>query len=210
LHTLTSFFGIASALCFMLFFWSHFLGGTADVLEIVLFLFGVVLILMEIFVVPGFGIFGVSGALAIFASLLLASQTFVLPTTNSELSQMTQNLGTLSLALISVIGVGVLISRYLPEMPILKHLILTPPDLSGAADVDAPRLRPDVLGGVAAAGFESLLHQEGEAFTTLRPAGKARFGEQLIDVQSQGDFIDPGEKIVVIEVTGNKIVVRKA
>ncbi len=210
LHTLTSFFGIASALCFMLFFWSHFLGGTADVLEIVLFLFGVVLILMEIFVVPGFGIFGVSGALAIFASLLLASQTFVLPTTNSELSQMTQNLGTLSLALISVIGVGALVSRYLPEMPILKHLILTPPNLSGASDVDAPRLRPDVLGGVAAAGLEILLHQEGEALTTLRPAGKARFGEQMIDVQSQGDFIDPGEKIVVIEVVGNKVVVRKA
>ncbi len=209
LHTLTSFFGIASALCFMLFFWSHFLGGTADVLEIVLFLFGVVLILMEIFVVPGFGIFGVSGALAIFASLLLASQTFVLPTTNSELSLMTQNLGTLSLALISVIGVGALVSRYLPEMPILKHLILTPPNLSGATDVDAPRLRPDMLGGAVAAGLECLLHQEGEALTTLRPAGKARFGEQMIDVQSQGDFIDPGEKIVVTEVVGNKIVVRK-
>lgn len=209
LHTMTSFFGIASALCFMLFFWSHFLGGTADVLEIVLFLFGVGLILMEIFVVPGFGVFGISGALAILASLVLASQTFVLPSTSSEMAQMTKSLGTLSIALVSVIGVTMIISRYLPQMPLLKHLILSPPDPT-AVDVDAPRLRPDVLGGTLAAGFEWLLHQEGEAFTTLRPAGKARFGEQVFDVQSQGDYIDSGQKIVVTEVTGNRIVVRKA
>ena len=206
LHTMTSFCGIASAFCFMLFFWSHFLGGTADVLEIVLFLFGVGLILMEIFVVPGFGI---SGVLAILASLVLASQTFVLPSTSSEMAQMTKSLGTLSVALVSVIGVTMLISRYLPQMPLLKHLILSPPDPTGA-DVGAPRLRPDMLGGSLATGLEWLLHQEGEAFTTLRPAGKARFGEQVFDVQSQGDFIDPGQKIVVTEVTGNRIIVRKA
>jgi membrane-bound serine protease (ClpP class) len=209
LHTMTSFCGIASAFCFTLFFWSHFLGGTADVLEIVLFVFGVGLLLMEIFVVPGFGIFGISGVLAIMASLVLASQTFVLPTTSSEMSQMTNSLGTLSVALVSVIGVTMLISRYLPQMPVLKHLILSPPDPTGA-DVDAPRLRPDMLGGSLSAGLDWLLHQEGEAFTTLRPAGKARFGEQVFDVQSQGDFIDPGQKIVVTEVTGNRIIVRKA
>jgi len=76
--------------------------------------------------------------------------------------------------------------------------------------VDAPRLRPDMLGSVMSTGLEWLLHQEGEAFTTLRPAGKARFGEQVFDVQSQGDFIDPGQKIVVTEVTGNRVVVRRA
>lgn len=210
LHTMTSFFGVASAFCFMLFFWSRFLGGTADVLEIVLFLFGVCLILMEIFVVPGFGVFGITGAFAILASLVLASQTFVLPTTSSEMTQMTKSLGTLSIALVSVIGVAVVISKYLPEMPLLKHLILSPPDPSAGSDLEAPRLRPDVLGGTVAAGLEWLLNQEGEAFTTLRPAGKARFGEQVFDVQSQGDFVDPGQKVIVTEVTGNRIVVRRA
>lgn len=208
LHTMTSFFGIASALCFMLFFWSKFLGGTADVLEIVLFLFGIGLILMEIFVVPGFGIFGISGALAIFAALILASQTFVLPTTGSELGQMTQSLGTMSVALVSVIGVAMLISKYLPEMPLLKHLILTPPSM--ARDVDGPRLRPDLADTAMATSLESLMHQEGEAFTTLRPAGKARFGEQVVDVQSRGDYIEAGQKVVVSEVTGNKVIVRRA
>ena len=123
---------------------------------------------------------------------------------------MTKSLGTLSIALVSVIGVAVIISKYLPEMPLLKHLILSPPDPTAVTDMDAPRLRPDMLGGVLATGLEWLLHQEGEAFTTLRPAGKARFGEQVLDVQSQGDFIDPGQKIVVTEVTGNRVVVRRA
>jgi membrane-bound ClpP family serine protease len=67
-----------------------------------------------------------------------------------------------------------------------------------------------MIGGAFAVGLEWLLHQEGEAFTTLRPAGKARFGEQVFDVQSQGDFIDPGQKVVVTEVTGNHVVVRRA
>lgn len=207
LHTMTSFFGIASALCFTLFFWSHFLGGTADVLEIVLFVFGVGLILMEIFVVPGFGVFGVSGALAIFVALLLATQTFVLPSTSSELTQMTNTLGTMSVALVSVIGMAMLLSRYLPEMPLLKHLILSPPHAQ--ADVDAPRLRPDVAGEALPAGTEMLLHQQGEAFTTLRPAGKVRFGEHVLDVQSDGDFIEAGSRVVVTSVAGNKITVRR-
>lgn len=207
LHTMTSLFGIGSALCFMLFFWSRFLGGTADVLEIVLFVFGVGLILMEIFVVPGFGIFGICGALAILASLILASQTFVLPSTSSELTQMTRSLGTMSIALVSVIGVAVLASKYLPDMPLLKHLILMPPNL--ADDARAPRLRPEMLSSVPA-GFEHLLHQEGEAFTMLRPAGKVRIGEQVVDVQSQGDFIEAGQRIVVTEVNGHKVVVRRA
>lgn len=144
------------------------------------------------------------------ASLVLASQTFVLPTTSSEMTQMTKSLGTLSIALVSVIGAAALISKYLPEMPLLKHLILSPPDPTAGIDTDAPRLRPDMIGGSLSTGLEWLLNQEGEAFTTLRPAGKARFGEQVFDVQSHGDFIDPGQKVVVTEVSGNRVVVRRA
>ena len=55
--------GIVSALAFLLFFWSHYLSGTADQLEIILFLIGLVCLALEIFVFPGFGIFGMSGVL---------------------------------------------------------------------------------------------------------------------------------------------------
>ena len=76
LHLMTGVLGLISALCLILFFWSKWLGGTADSLEILLFVFGIVCVAMEIFVLPGVGVFGVTGVLAIAASLVMASQTF--------------------------------------------------------------------------------------------------------------------------------------
>ena len=90
LHFMTGFLGIMSAVCFGLFFWSRFLGGTAGYLEVVLFLLGIGCILMEIFVIPGFGVFGVSGGLLIVSSLVLAANTF-----NADLSA-SQNVLNLS------------------------------------------------------------------------------------------------------------------
>src|SRR5262249_45939593 len=54
---------ITSALAFLLFFWGHYLGGTADQLEILLFVVGLVCLALELFVFPGFGVFGMSGIL---------------------------------------------------------------------------------------------------------------------------------------------------
>ena len=67
--------GFVSAVAFMLFFWSKFLHGTAGWLEVLLFLGGVCFLLLEVLVLPGFGIFGLGGGAMILASLVLASQT---------------------------------------------------------------------------------------------------------------------------------------
>ncbi|NQT13458.1 MAG: hypothetical protein HQ582_11955, partial [Planctomycetes bacterium] len=69
--------GFLALVCFVLFFWSRFLGGTAGWLEVMLFASGVTCLVLEIFVLPGFGIFGLGGGLLMLASLILASQTFV-------------------------------------------------------------------------------------------------------------------------------------
>ena len=76
--------GLVSLLCFALFFWSRFLGGTAEVLEIVLFLTGVAFLAVEIFVLPGFGVAGITGLLLMLAGVLMASQTFLIPETKRE------------------------------------------------------------------------------------------------------------------------------
>jgi len=68
---------ITSALAFLLFFWSRYLSGTADQLEILLFLVGMVCLGLELFVFPGFGVFGMSGFLLIVVSIVMASHTFV-------------------------------------------------------------------------------------------------------------------------------------
>ncbi|MCA9187999.1 MAG: hypothetical protein KDA99_20365, partial [Planctomycetales bacterium] len=79
--------GFISAVCFVLFFYSQFLNETAGMLEVLLFLTGVACLLVEGFVLPGFGVFGVGGILVVLASLILASQTFVLPQNEYQMRQ---------------------------------------------------------------------------------------------------------------------------
>lgn len=208
-HTTSGFFGIGAALCFSLFFWSRFLGGTADWLEIVLFVFGAVLVAIEIFVVPGFGIFGLAGGLAIICSLVLASQTFVIPHSAEEFTQFSWSLGTLSSAIICVVIGGIFLSHFMPRIPGLRNLILTPAHETAGG----PKLDPAVSGRSSrTAAIEQdagLIGQTGEAFTTLRPSGRARIDGKLVDVVTDGDFLDPGTPLEVVDVAGNRVIVRR-
>lgn len=212
LHMMTGILGIVSALCFTVFFWSRFLGGTAGWLEVLLFLLGIGCILMEIFVIPGFGVFGVSGGLLIITSFVLASQTFVVPETSADYDRMYRSLGTIGLSILAVFVVGAFLSRYLPQMPLFSAMILTPPG-PGDLTTDGPRLRPELAGGGAASALAErnigLLGERGSAESTLRPAGKARFGDLLVDVVSQGPYIEQGAEVEVVEAAGNRVVVRE-
>lgn len=208
-YTVSGFFGIGAALCFSIFFWSRFLGGTAGWLEVTLFVFGLALIAMEIFVIPGFGVFGLSGGLAVIFSLVLASQTFVIPSTNAEFDQFSWTLGTLSSSIIAVVVVGTVLSHFMPRIPGLRGFVLTAP---GTTDEAEPHLSPDVTGDptriLQSDQDQSLLSQTGTAFSTLRPSGKANINGRLVDVVSGGEFIDAGTTIQVVEVSGNRVVVR--
>ncbi|NQT12375.1 MAG: peptidase, partial [Planctomycetes bacterium] len=84
--------GLTAVLCFAIFFWSRFLGGTAGWLEVVLFLVAISFLAAEVFVFPGFGVVGVMGILLLAVSLVLASQTFVVPRTERELAAIGQTL----------------------------------------------------------------------------------------------------------------------
>ncbi len=207
-YTLTGFFGIGAALCFAIFFWSRFLGGTAGWLEVVLFLFGLALIAIEIFVMPGFGVFGVTGALALIFSLILASQTFVIPSTGDEMKQFTRTIGAVAGSLTSVVIMVLVLGRYVPKMPGLRRLVLAP----AAADDESPMLDPALAGEESPTALIehdiALVGMTGTAFSTLRPAGRAQIDGQLIDVVSEGDFIETGARLEVIEVSGNRVVVR--
>lgn len=206
-YTMTGFFGIGAGLCFAVFFWSRFLGGTAIWLEVVLFLVGLILIAIEIFVIPGFGVFGLTGGLAVLFSLILASQTFVIPTTDLETEELSWTLGTLSGSIVAMLFVGVFLSRFMPMIPGIGSMILGPASME-----EGPRLNPEMAGEASAtASIEkdhSLLSRQGTAFSTLRPSGKAQIEGQLVDVVTNGEFIDPGTPIEVVEVAGNRVVVR--
>ncbi len=202
LSTMVGVFGMFSVIAFAVFFWSRWLGGTATGLEIVLFVVGLGLLGIELFLIPGFGVFGVTGILLVLGSLIMASQTFTGFDTNYDLAQAGQTILTFGAAMICVIIASVILSYYLPKIPLLRDMVLIPP---GAESLAGPRLRPELESRVAA-----LVGEVGKAVTVLRPSGKARIDGELLDVVSDGPYIQEGTKIEVVRVTGNRIVVREA
>jgi membrane-bound serine protease (ClpP class) len=156
---------------------------------------------MEMFVIPGVGIFGIAGVLSVVASLVMASQTFSLVDQSQNFEEATKTLGTLGVSILAVAGVAMTISRYLPRIPFLKHMILVPPGSAGLGHADEPRLRPDSIAGDARVG------RVGIARTLLRPSGKAEFEGRIVDVVSDGAMIPAGRPVKIVQITGNRIVV---
>ena len=205
LHVPSGFFGIIAAVLFALFFWSRYLGGTSGSLELTLFALGMGLLALEIFVIPGFGVFGVSGLLLMTGALVMASHTFAGMSAGERFNESMSSLGSLAGALVTVIVVAVVLNRFLPSIPLLNKLILTPPGY--ALDESVPHLKPSVLHENDTIGPVER-GDRGVAESTLRPSGKASFGEKFLDVVSDGGYIDHGTEIEVIRVAGNRIVVR--
>jgi membrane-bound ClpP family serine protease len=191
--------GFLAAVAFMLFFWSKFLHGTAGWLEVLLFTGGVLCLLLELLVIPGIGIFGLGGATMILASLVLASQTFILPQTESQLVELRQSLMTIAAASAVVVVGALALRRYLPQTPVFKTLLLAPPAEEELEDLD---YRESV------ADYSHLVGQQGIATTNLMPAGKAEFDGQLVDVIAEGLPIDRGQAVVVTKARGSRVLVR--
>jgi len=120
--------GLIALLCFALFFWSRFLGGTAGWLEVVLFLSGIAFLLVEIFILPGFGVAGVGGFLLIMASLIMAGQNFIIPDSGAELTTLMSTVTVVLGSVFAVFITGLVSTWYFGEIPILSRLALRPPD----------------------------------------------------------------------------------
>ncbi len=197
--------GLVGVVAFALVFGGSFLAGLANWWEIALFALGILLIALEIFVIPGFGVAGISGIVCCLVGLLAMAVPNLpdeLPVPASELDWSYLERGGMGL-LIAIIGLTVaipLIARYLPKVPGANRLILAapkaPPLPGSAATEDAPirRIQPGALGVVV---------------STLRPVGSVRVGEDLQDAVSAGEFLPPGTKIRVLKNEGNRLVVAR-
>jgi membrane-bound ClpP family serine protease len=187
--------GFLALVCFGLFFWMNYLAGTAEWLELVLLVLGIGCVALEIFVIPGFGVFGIGGLVMTVASIVLMSQTFVLPQNSYQLGVITRGLWAALGSLLGLFGGFVLMRQLFPHVPLFRHLVMETPD---AATMDRAEHLSD---------FAGLLQQTGTATTPLRPSGKARFGDRIVQVVSDGSMIEKGAKVTVIEVRGAKVVV---
>jgi membrane-bound serine protease (ClpP class) len=191
--------GLVSIICFALFFAGHYLAGLAGWEAPVFFAVGVALVVGELIVHPGTILPGLAGVFLIVAALTYAmidrwpGQPFW-PTQE----MLMRPLMNLTLAIAAAILVGYLLAKYLPQTSIYHRLVL------GAEVPPGPALdRPPLVLAIGSG-------TTGLARTTLRPSGKAAFGEQLLDVVSQGEFIEAGAPVRVVLVEGARVVVEPA
>jgi membrane-bound serine protease (ClpP class) len=135
----------------------------------------------------------------ILASLVFATQTFILPRTESQMIELRHSLSIVATAILIVIAASVALRRYLPSAPVFRKLLLNPTPEEELMDLDYRESLAD---------FAHLLGQQGVAATNLMPAGKAEFNGQLIDVIADGLPIDRGANVVVVKTRGNRVLVR--
>ncbi len=189
--------GTMAIIAFAILFISHSLLGTVGSIELLLFILGVVLLLLEIFIIPGFGVAGISGILLIIVSLVLAMQDFVWPVFDWQWDILRQNLVLVLASLAVAFLTLIVVARVMPQVALFKGLMLTSTQKASE--------------GYSVQNLETenhLIGQSGVAVTKLRPVGKAEFDGQVMVVEAEGEFLEPGTPVVVIEVSGNRVVVR--
>ncbi len=196
--------GIISAICFALFFLGHYLAGLAGWEVVALFILGVVLVLIEIlFFAHSTIVFGVVGVFLMLASLLWTmidrypGQNFF-PTGK----MLAVPLLNMFIAIIGSFVIIAVLARYLPRTSIYRRFALMDSNPPGPSLAGVPRQFATAL--ALAAGTQ------GTAVTVLRPSGKARFADHVVDVVTEGEFIAPQTPVTVIQTDGMRVVVKSA
>ncbi|MHC4871066.1 MAG: NfeD family protein [Planctomycetota bacterium] len=199
--------GVVGIIGFAAFFATLFFYDRASEWEIALFVVGITLLIVEIFILPGFGVAGILGILCILGSLVLGimSPFDQMMSWQDELRTVVDIVGYAS---IGAIVIGVLAAKYLPEMKIFKGLILHAELKSGedvlseVADSEKGRFPHEEKDAVKS----DLVGVEGTAVTVLRPAGKMETNEgKVLDVVSSGVIIEEGKKVIIKDVNGPRI-----
>jgi len=183
--------GTAALISLTLFFGSSYILQLASILEILLFVIGLGLLLAEIFIIPGFGVTGISGIVLIFASIFLAllgSKPFI------DMEAVSIAIIQLSASMLFALVAMFFAVKYLPKSKAFNKLVLSESEHADKGFVSYP-------------SDKDLVGKEGIAFTTLRPGGTAEIDGKRIDVVADSEFIQQGTKVKVLRVEGIKVVV---
>ena len=195
--------GIISAICFALFFLGHYLAGLAGWEVVALFAVGMVLVLIEIlFFAHSTIVFGVVGVFLMLASLLWAmidrypGETFF-----PKGRMLAVPLLNLFIAIVAAVLVIAILARFLPRTSLYRRFALMTSNPRGPSLAGAPHKFATTLSLTPGT--------QGTAITILRPSGKARFADQVVDVVTEGEFIAPQTPITVMQTDGMRVVVKR-
>jgi membrane-bound serine protease (ClpP class) len=200
--------GLIAVLCFAIIVGSKFLIGMANWVEVALFVGGVLLLLIELIFLPSMGFLAVIGLICMIFGLfgmLIKNPPDRLPWPETEFDWQ----WFMSQVWAIIIGFGgfVIIAsflrKYLPRTYFFNRLMLTPATAKTGTEFEISMTAPAQGQQVSVRAGDL-----GEALSLLRPAGKARFGDAVVDVVAQGEYISKGSKIKITEIHGNRVVVR--
>jgi membrane-bound serine protease (ClpP class) len=191
--------GTAAIIIFTVLFASNSMLGFVGSLEILLFLAGVVLLILELFLIPGFGAAGIGGFVLITISLLLSRQGFVIPEFSWQFDILRRNFINIGAGILGSIVLIALLFSFFPRTGIFGRLVL-----------QSSQLKDDGFGMQTDGSSDTLVGKSGRAVTTLRPSGKADIDGNILVVETDGEFLDAGAEIIVTRVNSNRILVRGA
>lgn len=193
---LPSVIAIAGAL---LYFAPLYLEGLAANWEILLFVVGLALIAVEIFVIPGFGIAGVSGICCVVVGLAFSMIGNVgFDFSHVPVEAIGESFLVVLLAMMIAFPVCIVLCKKLFESNIFGGLALN-------------TVQDNAEGyTVAENGSKGLVGSEGVATTILRPAGKVEIDGRIYDAMSAISYIEKGERVRVKSYENNTLVVVKA
>jgi membrane-bound serine protease (ClpP class) len=188
---------LAAIIATILYFIPYYLNGLAENWEIIVFVSGIILLAIELFVIPGFGIFGVLGIICILAGLVLG----MLPNQDFNFdfvpaSQLFAALLTVILSALASVGLVFWLTPKVNEWGAFKTITLA-------------MTQNRAEGYTSSFYSEELLGKTGTVRSRLRPSGKIEIDGEIYDAFSRGEFMDQGEKIVVISTEGTSLKVKK-
>ncbi len=196
-------FGGLALLCLALMLGGRYIVGLAEWWEMALIVIGLLLIGLEIFVIPGFGVAGISGLVLVVAGLLFtavpaAPGELPLPTTEAARHYLREGLLVLLIGMVGAVVLGVLFMRHVKRLPFGSKIVLA--DVPTFDEPPAPDDSPIHSVQVGDIGLVE---------STLRPVGKVRINNALCDAAAESAFIESGARVRVLQRDGNRLIVEK-
>jgi len=196
--------GLVALSCFALYFLFSFLARQPHLLPVILFVLGMALLAVEIFLIPGFGVTGIAGILCMIGGLLLVRlpEEFFSGERAWSFDALSEPICVVGGGMLAGFAGCFLIARFLPEMRWFSSHVVTGPSRPVTATesgVTASMRKIDVNVG-----------DEAVVVADLRPSGKIEVNGQRIAALSRGEYIVRGRRVKVVKVQGNRIVVEEA
>jgi membrane-bound serine protease (ClpP class) len=187
--------GIVGITAFAIYFLGGYVAGLSAPGWVIVFVVGLILIMVELFVVPGTFIAGITGAVLMLVALVMG-MVDVYPGAPAlpSFPQLELPLRDLSLAVLISFALALVLARYFPRTTLFHQLVSQ--TASGVASVAAVEEQQ-----------KARLGQTGVTISPLCPGGKARFGDQLLDVITRGELVEKGRPVKIIGHTGPNEVV---